>query len=500
MNKSIKMRLFPTTTNSPLLLAASSTLIYFFVVVLFSAILLATAGATAAADRPKISLSELTELLVDIRGDDNRLVRWDAAPDTAEKQKQADGKHCGDKMLSVADLLFDKSSNTKTKQDACLYLTFCVTDNPDGRAVLERYHDDDRLHKKIVELVKSNDAGLSAAASHVIYILSYANEYHHQGLYHAGAIDALGGVVKNSNNKAQADQVMWAAAALQNLAASYCENSPNKDGRCYWTWDDHDHYVPQIVDDYLPVFADGTSARKVIANDLQLMNKLIELSCVSPIVGDQGTDDNPFPGYNAVIGKHESHPNIIGWSAIGCLKNVALEPESHELLDSKALNCFCSHMLLGNDWLEQQKGQEAIQHFRYDEPCWFRHEQQEMCSDKRFLTADNYHCADLVEHKEHNECKDKNAVDAKTGMKATEACCECGGGITVKIPPELIAQYDAEEMYYDPDHDYLDEEHGDYHELDDEYDEDEHEGYDLEDDDYHYDHDEVDDDYVGDEL
>lgn len=253
---------------------------------------------------PLISKEELETKLEAVRGDDMRLMRWDATSHTKKQQK---GDGCS--VLSQALDVIQHSSDTRMQALACEYATFCVTDNPDNRARLSEHTADNTIHKAIVNVIKSADSHASAMASHLVYIATFANLVNHKGFFRANAVAVLSDVIKaydpaKSESSPKPDQTMWAAAALQNLAASYCETEG--DGRCYWTWAWQDH--PNVADDSLPVFSEGSSVRRTAMKDEELYEKLGSLVCQGPVKGEM-SDENPFPGDNAVIGKHDSSPN-----------------------------------------------------------------------------------------------------------------------------------------------------------------------------------------------
>ena len=92
---------------------------------------------------------------------------------------------------------------------------------------------------------------------------------------------------------------MYAAAALQNLAASYCD-TPN-DGTCHWEW------TAQSADIQLnpnsPLVSDATPMRKRIMEIDGLVDELIELACEDPIF-EEFVEESARPGYDAVAGEH----------------------------------------------------------------------------------------------------------------------------------------------------------------------------------------------------
>ena len=91
-------------------------------------------------------------------------------------------------------------------------------------------------HDPSASLASPTDAAFLAAesAAEAIWSLSFSHAHNHAALIDAGAIEALAGMVSARDLlgiRTPPRAAMWAAAALQNLAASYCETA---DGRCVW--------------------------------------------------------------------------------------------------------------------------------------------------------------------------------------------------------------------------------------------------------------------------
>jgi len=226
---------------------------------------------------------------------------------------------------------------------------------------------------------------------------------------------------------------MWAAAALQNLAASYCDTD---DGRCYWRWSSSKENHVILRSSSRPVLSDGSAVRTEALAVPGLVQALTRLACQGPVVlssgKDEPSDDNVFPGENAIAGRDETNPHIVAWAAAGALKNLALEPSAANVLEL-ALPCLC-RLAQSPDWLEKAKGRDALKFLRRGaHPCWFRKQQRDgssLCMDGNFLDEEKYTC-DGYEQASADECH--NARDVFTGVRASEACCGCGGGRTVHL-------------------------------------------------------------------
>ena len=289
------------------------------------------------SDASTVSTDELVKLIRDLKGTDERIMRWDASEHTAKLQ--ADGS-CSI-LPQVAELLVKEKDDNRWRL-GCEYLTWCITDNPFLRA---KFSEVDGVHKAVVKIVKKGSPQASAAASHLVYIATFANEKNHQSFFKEGAVKALAGVITTKD--ALAVQLMWAMAALQNLEASYCATRDN--GRCYWEWQGEDHVT--IDEHALPMISDGSPIRKAVMKDPVLVSTLQEYACKGPVEGP-ASDTNVLPGENARAGHDDDNMAIVPWAAIGALKNLALEKEAKPLLEgSTPFVCYC-HVKKSDDWLE----------------------------------------------------------------------------------------------------------------------------------------------------
>ncbi|KAL7575977.1 hypothetical protein ACA910_000766 [Epithemia clementina (nom. ined.)] len=368
-----------------------------------------------------LSADELKTLVESLRGDDQRLFRWSALPHTAERQQAGD---CS-KLTNAAQLLVDSKASTHDKNLAAEYSTFCITDNPEHRAIFGNV---DGIHKAIIDLVGHSDKRLSFLASHLIYIATYTNEKNHQAFQKGGAVEALAKEVMSED--AMGVQKMWAAAALQNLAASYCD-TPD-DGTCYWEWTATDKHIQLSKNS--PLVSDGTISRKAMLEVDGLVDALVDLACEGPISEEDAEDADSLitPGDNALDGVHDNNDEVATWAAMACLKNLALEPTSKDQLEA-AMKCAC-FVKDSVDWLEESKSLGFLYFMRRQEdPCWIREDELAICVDGNFLDEGLFHCDDYTEAAE-GECE--KAVDIFTGAKASEVCCECGGGVYSDIEPE----------------------------------------------------------------
>ena len=293
-----------------------------------------------------VTTDELVQLIHDLKGDDDRIMRWDATEHTAKRQT---GGAC-EKVPEVTAMLVEEASKKKNEERmrlGCKYLTWCITDNPLQRA---RFSEQKGIHEAVVNLVKSKVPETSAVASHLIYIATFSNEQNHQGFFADGAVQALADVITMADkgtSKPLAVQLMWAMAALQNLAASYCATRNN--GRCFWEWQNQDDHVT-IERSALPIVSDGSQIRQTAMKIPNLIPTLQKYACQGPVPG-KASDTNILPGENAVAGRDDANPSIIPWAAVGALKNLALEKEAKPLIEGPSMKCYCE-LKDSYDWLE----------------------------------------------------------------------------------------------------------------------------------------------------
>jgi hypothetical protein len=356
--------------------------IYLFAIICVSLVLIASSVSPANA---LMTEGELNELIEDLRGEDMRLMRWDAAKHTKKRQQSG----ACDSLPKALAVISSSSSSSLLQGLACEYATFCVTNNPVQRAHLSEY---DGIHASIVNLVSSGNRHTSAMASHLIYIASFSTRENHQGFIRAGAVSNLATVVKDT--KSSKVQIMWAAAALQNLAASYCDTEG--DGRCYWKWRKNQReFSFSLYSKKYTMLSDGEAVRQEMLRDVNLVARLNNLACMGPVRGDM-TLDNPYVGKNAVIGKHDEASTIVAWAAAGALKNLAISEEARPLIEA-SIHCLC-RLAHSPDWLEENKGEGVIHHLRPSDPCWFQDDNAQtgkLCVDHVFLDREGYTCSDL---------------------------------------------------------------------------------------------------------
>ena len=405
-------------------------------------------------------------------GTDTRLIRVDATKHTALKQTEFCPSALPIAMNAILNYanpdptrpIYDTTS-TKSKDatrnleikvlaSAMEVCTLCITNHPTNRHIFSEGQNIEQsytIHASVVALLRIPE--LAAKAGHLIWIATYSNSKNHFHFIAADVIQALSTVVlsvpypiptDSSQPSGVALSVMWAAAALQNLAASYCD----ADGTCGWEWFKHEHndeernefeYVFELTEDSGNIIVDATEVRQAIASNTALIYRLLQWSCHGPVSGSM-TMDNPFPGRNAIaIPEHESSMNIVPWAALGALSNVAIDPTvKGQLLEhyGDTMPCFC-YMSQSPDWLEAVKGQYVLQHLRHDkEPCWFDiHDKGEdaepehvLCVDRVFTDIGGNTCTDYSDPATLTEedCATPDIADET--LLASTTCCLCHGG------------------------------------------------------------------------
>lgn len=374
-------------------------------------------------------IAELKFLVAQLKGGDKRLLRHDA-PEHTHGARNKEGT-C-DKLHHSLSILVDEESyaSDDTKYLICELATLCITDHPIYR---NEFASVDKIHDNVINLVASMNPKVSAKAAHLMYIATFGNSLNHQLFVSKGAIPALSAIVKNYQSAAL--QVMYALAALQNLAASYCEfNFHDEETKvpassaesCSWGWRLNQEHIGMILEDEDVLISDGSVARQRISADTDLMAIVKELVCEGPVEGEP-SEDNIFPGLNAIsTGRDDRNLAIVPWAATGLLKNLALEPAAKSAVE-KSLDCLC-YMAESPDWLESSKAQATLYHLRREkDPCWFDAENEDRldCIDKNFLD-DGYSTCEDFSNAISEDCD--NRMDLFTGVTARQACCECGGG------------------------------------------------------------------------
>jgi len=195
---------------------------------------------------------ETQDLIEYLRAGDDRLLRPEARTPTLRRRAEASvhshvpvavRELCGvppGLLARNASLLF------ATRTRAAQLMSLLVLESPPNR---QRLGAEPCVIPALISLVDTGWRAAAAADPHVVFattqnsllaaeaaaeaiwLLAFNHAANHRALVEKGALAALGGMLTAKFVKAPARSTMWAAAALQNLAASYCDGP---DGRCGW--------------------------------------------------------------------------------------------------------------------------------------------------------------------------------------------------------------------------------------------------------------------------
>ena len=228
--------------------------------------------------------------------------------------------------------------------------------------LVDRAWRDAVAHDALVEQVQTDDHFEAAeAAAEAIWTLSFNSTSNHRQLLRLGAVEVLAAMV--TARDAHHVQIvpraaMWAAAALQNLAASYCDTP---DGRCVWQWE---HGTTNLhVDTMLKVTVDAAEARASIARMPRLVEALVAYACEGPVGPYDPPSGTPWPSRASVDSRNA--PSVVPWAAAGALKNLALSEAAAEQImhTPRSAECLC-RLSRSGDWLESHKARSALYHLR----------------------------------------------------------------------------------------------------------------------------------------
>lgn len=266
-----------------------------------------------------------------------------------------------------SELGADISLPARARAEAAEAITLLVTDHPTNRArlgkapgvlssLVELVDDAWRTavaHDIDVAMEQSKDSFLAAeAAAEAIWILAYNSTVNHAALIELNAVEVLSSVVTARDAlglQTPSRAVMWAAAALQNIAASYCG------GRCEWVWQRGEANRLQPLHQ---VTLDAEPARRRMAMQPDLVNALVQYACEGP-VGPADGGGAPWPSKANVESRYAS--SIVPWAAAGALKNLAISSVASDglLTTQNAPRCLCA-LAHSRDWLEASKAKAAL--------------------------------------------------------------------------------------------------------------------------------------------
>lgn len=384
-----------------------------------------------------LAFETLGDVATYLRANDTRLVRPGPSDETWERQ---DGDACGLYLEQAHQILVKPRIPEHARTDAVKVITLCTTDRPKHRAKLTTV---DGVPAALVSLLAPSSLYSSkAAAAECIWISSFSSKANHDTFVDAGAVERLSDVITNHrctslSTKEEATQCylaqMWAAAALQNLAAAYCDT---KDwGGCTWEWTDKTkngrHEI--AIEKGMKVKFDPEPLRLSMIRNTKLLETLTTIICDNVKELDKAPSQRTWPS-RAKVTQLELTPSVAAWGAIGAVRNLALSPEFYNNMPTDLQKCLCDHAVRSPDWLENSKAEDAIYRFGFEyrdvcEPIYDRNK----CFDyKGWKDDEGENCKKYEKKRWCAEYRDYAPKEERKGEKAYitagEGCCACGGG------------------------------------------------------------------------
>lgn len=387
----------------------------------------------AAVNAAILTKEQLTEKIAHLSNGEFPLVRYTVSDATYDRQEES----CQDMEDLVQTL--KESDSTEVKASAAEMIALCMNERPEHR---EKISGLEGFHSHVVELM---DQGAAAEAAELIYITVFASMENHEAFNDMGAVDRLIEAVMESDDP---KELMWSLAALQNMAASYC------DGYCSWSWITNEELYDEegaeevvgeaaeggaagnetegVIEVHPPMLMtseeitiDSSLVRQHIVDTEGFLDRLFDLACSSVALEHRKV---PFPHESD---KHTNHASIIPWAGVGLIKNLALDMGSHDLFEA-AMPCLC-WMTKSQDDLEYGKAHDALHNLDRDAACHFHDDEESdepaLCIDEYFIIVDGgLRCHDITNIEESCQGADE------FGRLASEACCVCGGGNTFDEP------------------------------------------------------------------
>lgn len=266
---------------------------------------------------------------------------------------------CSSHLEGFLERLSTSSTPVEEQVKLAKLVTLCSSENPERRSFIANFKLGDAL-KSIVNLLDQNEDSITAVVGDAVWILSFADPHSHK-YFVEHAVDKMAARLvertkalpdlSDAEKPAAALAVMWMAAGLQNLAASYCDT---ESGHCWWEYQfPEDETTPDseygvYLHQESPLEVDGKlAASKMAAND-ELVTTLQTLVCQDPMT----VDDEEFWASEATLEKAASgtvDPKIITWAVTGLIKNLSMYEESYKITVA-AKDCLCK-LVLSEDWL-----------------------------------------------------------------------------------------------------------------------------------------------------
>ena len=317
--------------------------------------MLAAAASTLSFAPDATAIADLATYL---RAGDERLVRPSPNAKTAARQREerslallpAAVAALNPNATAVCDC--DDLAEQSSHATAAEVLHLLTTDNPRNRRAIGATPDALLALVSLVgESLSCNNTFWSPSwlageeAAEALWILSFNDRANHAALLEAGAPEALAAPLLAAHAPPRAK--MWAAAALQNLAASYCDT---QDGRCSWRWSGDPGAM--ALEPHEALVIDAEPARRRIGAVPGIFAALVDLAAAPP------AEDGLLP--SAATVSDRLSPGIAAWAAAGALKNLALSPTLREkIIAAGAPHALCA-LSRSRCWLQNSKSRAAL--------------------------------------------------------------------------------------------------------------------------------------------
>ena len=299
------------------------------------------------------------------------IVVWFQTPNTPNtilsdltwvRQEKLCSQHLEPLMETLATS-FDDGANLSLEYQTKLVqlVTLCSSENPDRRHFIGHFQDSVVL-KAIVSLLDEDKDSVTAVVGDSIWILSFA-DMHNRDFFVENAIEKMASILVERANALKNDEaddksaaslaVMWMAAALQNLAASYCDT---ESAHCWWEYEHPEEELPVgeetdyglYLHEESPLLFHGGDAAEAIVTAVggELVEVLHRLVCAEPMTEDE---EVIWASEATIEGAGSVDPRIITWAVAGVLKNLSMYEESYDAT-VYAKDCLCA-LTQSADWL-----------------------------------------------------------------------------------------------------------------------------------------------------
>lgn len=321
-------------------------------------------------------IEKLDESIDYLRHDDERLIRFDVPSDEAKERQE---RFCSKHLLSLVTLISTRSEPEfnmplEDQVKVVRIITLCSGEHPEYRKQIGGYKEGMAL-KAILSMLDESDAIADIVVGEAVWVLSFNDKHNHNFFIENGAVEKMGNlIVQNIDDLEEVEgdeldeedsailtlSVMWLAAGLQNLAASYCGTDT---GHCWWEYDEPDEESGNEgrirLHEDSPLSIDGSGAAKLIAEaaDGQLAEILQDFVCDSKI-GEENVDHWPTLAKMSNAMEAASDFSLATWAFAGVLKNLSMYEGSKKVVE-EARGCLCE-LARSEDWLESSKAGEAL--------------------------------------------------------------------------------------------------------------------------------------------